>query len=674
MKRKSLIITLCVLFVIIGFSLLYIFGVEDKETSLTVAQKKWIEINKNKVIDLAVFSGIPVINNNGNGIVFDFLDSLEKDTGLEFNKLSYTKDNDSNYEYKVKVSSSEKNSITLYKDNYAVITKKKIHFNNPNEIKNLKIGVLKGDIDKVSVYLYGSTNISYTPFENDQLLLNSLKESTVDGIVLPKLDYLDSILNNNYYIAYNISEYTKNYVLTLGSNKKLNKILLKYFKNYKKEKYEKSLNKYLSDSYFTLHNIDEKDQTSFRSRRYNYGFVINPPYETTVNGELKGLNYSIVDKFSEVANVEIDFKRYSSIENLLNDFNNNKLDMIPSDVSASKFDMDIYKTVPTYDNRVSIITKGKPNLTINNVSSLSNEKVLSVKNSLINKYLKANSIKTKEYDNIKDLINNLNNDEIAAVDDNAYDFYVRNDKTLHKIGTLDFNIDYGFISRDIKDNKIFNEFFDFYLSFYNTKTLINNSYNNVISSNNNIIILQAVLIILAIILAIISIIIGIKLFKRKKRYNVKLSKADKLRYIDSLTSLKNRKYLNDNISKWDSSEVYPQSIIIIDLNNIAYINDNFGHKEGDKVIALGAGILINNQLTDSEIVRTNGNEFLIFTIGHDEKAIISYIRKLNKEFKELSHGFGAAIGYSMINDQIKTIDDAINEATIDMRNNKEEVN
>ena len=152
-----------------------------------------------------------------------------------------------------------------------------------------------------------------------------------------------------------------------------------------------------------------------------------------------------------------------------------------------------------------------------------------------------------------------------------------------------------------------------------------------------------------------------------------MSKTDKLRYIDSLTSLKNRKYLNDNIAKWDDSEVYPQSIIIIDLNNVAYINDNFGHAEGDKVIAHGAGILINNQLSDSEIVRTNGNEFLIFTIGHDEKTIISYIRKLNKEFKELSHGFGAAIGYSMINDEIKTVDDAINEATIDMRNNKEEV-
>ena len=61
-------------------------------------------------------------------------------------------------------------------------------------------------------------------------------------------------------------------------------------------------------------------------------------------------------------------------------------------------------------------------------------------------------------------------------------------------------------------------------------------------------------------------------------------------------------------------------------------------------------------------------------VEYEEKQVVSYIRKLNKEFKELSHGFGAAIGYSMIQDGIKTIDDAINEATLDMRSNKEEAN
>ena len=42
-----------------------------------------------------------------------------------------------------------------------------------------------------------------------------------------------------------------------------------------------------------------------------------------------------------------------------------------------------------------------------------------------------------------------------------------------------------------------------------------------------------------------------------------------------------------------------------------------------------------------------------------------------KEFEKLPYNFGAAIGYSMIEDEIKTIDDAINEATIDMRKDKE---
>ena len=55
------------------------------------------------------------------------------------------------------------------------------------------------------------------------------------------------------------------------------------------------------------------------------------------------------------------------------------------------------------------------------------------------------------------------------------------------------------------------------------------------------------------------------------------------------------------------------------------------------------------------------------------KQIISYLRKLTKEFKNLSHGFGAASGYSIITDAIKTFDDAVNEAVLDMKNNKEDI-
>ena len=58
-------------------------------------------------------------------------------------------------------------------------------------------------------------------------------------------------------------------------------------------------------------------------------------------------------------------------------------------------------------------------------------------------------------------------------------------------------------------------------------------------------------------------------------------------------------------------------------------------------------------------------------IGYDEKNVIAYTKKLYKELKELPHNFGGTIGYSMIEDDVKSIEDAINEATLDMRSQKE---
>ena len=127
------------------------------------------------------------------------------------------------------------------------------------------------------------------------------------------------------------------------------------------------------------------------------------------------------------------------------------------------------------------------------------------------------------------------------------------------------------------------------------------------------------------------------------------------------------------MEEWDNSEIYPQAIVIVDLNNLNYINDNYGHKIGDNLIKQTASILIKTQMDNSEIIRTNGDEFLIYLVGYTEKQIVTYIRKLHKEFKELEYGFGVASGYSMIINAIKTIDDAINEATADMKSNKEEI-
>ena len=55
------------------------------------------------------------------------------------------------------------------------------------------------------------------------------------------------------------------------------------------------------------------------------------------------------------------------------------------------------------------------------------------------------------------------------------------------------------------------------------------------------------------------------------------------------------------------------------------------------------------------------------------KYTTNYIKKLVKEFKTLPYEYGAAIGFSMIVDDLKLLDDAINEASIQMRENKETI-
>lgn len=671
-NKKTKIIIILIILLISVFGLIWFLTKEDAQTSLNVVEKKWIENNKNKLIDISAPDEIPVISNNGRGIFFDFLNSLESDTDLDFNKLSYKNENNiSGYALK-KVQTTKKEDLVLYQDNYVLISPNKTFYNEISEIKTQTAGVLNTDLSKISKYLDGS-NLTYKSYNSSDLLLDALKNKEVDSIILPRLDYLQDILENDYYINYNINEYQINYVITLGDETKLNKIITKYFKNWKKNKYEKSLNKYVADSYFTYKNISEKTQTEFRSRRYIYGFVNSIPYDLTINNTLKGFNHDILSGFKEASGIEIDYKQYSSIENLLKDFEENKVDIIFNNQTKDKFNMDTYKTISAYDSKIAIVAKDE-NLTINNVSSLENQSVLAVKDSKISNYLKKNNVKVKEYKNTKELINKAKKDSILAIDNYTYDYYVRlNLKDYEKLATLDLDNNYNFLIRQTSSTKKLAQFYDFYLSFINTNEIIQNSYKNVLNESNSTKNLQIILSSIALVLLLVIAIITKTLFGKKKKVKNKLSKSDKLRYLDTLTSLKNRNYLNDNMNIWDSSEAYPQSVIIIDLNNIAYINDNFGHTEGDKVIAEAAGILISNQLSDSEILRTNGNEFLVFTISHDEKAIVTYIRKLNKEFKELSHGFGAAIGYSMIHDEIKTIDDAINEATLDMRSNKEEV-
>lgn len=680
-KRNIIIIIAIVLILAITGVLYFVFTNQDKDSTLTLVEKQWIESNKNKVIDFGIVNNIAILNNSGEGLLFDFFEAIEEDTGLEFNKISYEYGESVNEEYAFKVVDKlDKDDILVYSDNYAVISKKKVKYNSLNEISHARVGVLEKNLENINKYL-ACDDLSYTPYENIEDLLISYKEekSELDFIVLPKIIYLSmEDLYKDLYINYNIDELKDNYVISLGDTKKLNNILDKYYKKWSSENYDSIYANEFTNTYFRISDTEKQSEVKFKSKRYIYGFVENAPFEIEVNGKLVGINSAIIKSFSDIANVEVTFQSYPSVDRLREAFSNGKIDFYFDKYNKAKYDLDTYLTVSPYDEQIVVVSKYGNNINVNSANSLTGESVLTLKNTKIEAELEKVKANIKSYDRLEDLMANMNDNSVVVIDEATYNFYKESNFRDYKVDArYALNGNYGYMIRDINNNEVFEKYFDFYLSFINEKSLINTGYYNALNATSTSGLLKTIVTsICSILVLIVAFLLGSRFMpnRTKKRKINNMKKEDKLKYVDMLTSLKNRNYLNENIELWDASEVYPQSIIIVDLNNIAYINDNYGHQEGDEVIKQAANILINNQMPNSDIIRTNGNEFLIYLVEYDEKQVASYIKKLTKEFKELAHGFGAAIGYSMITDGIKTIDDAVNEATLDMRNNKEELN
>lgn len=679
MTKKQVIITSITLIVILilGWVFYYFFLNQDEKSTLTIVEKKWIEKNKNNIVDIGIINNIPIFNYDGEGVFFEFIKKIEKDTGLEFNEISYDLGSTETPEYAFKIKEkADDNDISIYEDNYAIVSKNKVVYNDLEDIPAMTIGVTKNNLENINFYLYDNKNIQYKVFDNETSLFNEINSnnSSVQAIVVPKTIYLNYINKNKLNINYNITDAKLNFVLSLGNEKKLNTIIKKYYKKWYKDEYKEQYNKYFLSNYFNFNNIYEDKVAKFRSKQYNYGFISYAPFSTSVDGKLVGISNEYMSQFASLANIEIKYKEYKSLHDLIKDFNENKIDLFFNTSSQNKFDMDVYNTISAVDENISIVTHENNDIIIKSLSSLKDKEVYVIAGSQAVSHLKGYGIVTREVNNFDNILDKLNEDSIIAIDTKAFDIYRHNKLDKFKIAySFSLKNNYSYAIRDIKDNEVFSKFFNFYISFVDGKKIENSvTYDMYVPNVKNHLLqyLLGFVIGCGVVVAGITVIVK-KPFKKNRKSII--SKENKIKYIDMLTSLKNRNYLNSAIEKWDESEIYPQTIMIIDLNNIAYINDNYGHEEGDNVIKQAANILITTQVENSEIMRTNGNEFLVYMVNYDEKQVITYIRKLTKEFKELSHGFGAAIGYSMITDGLKTIDDAINEATLDMKSNKEEI-
>ena len=652
------VILILVLFGVIVF----IFNYTKDDSSFSIVEKKWITSNVNNIIDVSIYNDIPVYGYNGRGISFSFLDAFTEDNNIKFNKISYYSSDDVEYKdvaFRVLDANEAlgSNDILFYDDDYVVISKDSDLMDSLSDVDD--IGILASDEEVIKDYLGEK---KYKVYNNIDELVKGLINKEVSYLIVPNVMYSRQILANDLDIVYHISDLTKKYVLRVKDDTMYN-ILQKYYYKYTNDDYMDDYSDEYLDMYFSSTNTSDLLRKNYNSKIYKYGYVINMPYEDYSNDNFVGTMSNYLSNFSKTVNVDIEVVRYNTIDDLKNALVSGDVDFALTNFDYQNINMDNYTTLAF--NNEDYVVLSMDNKAIATLKGLRNEKVSVVGSSNLHYLCLFEGLDPVVFDDTNDLIRNVNDDSIVIVDKGTYMYYKNNKFANYKIvyeDTIDDAI--KFIVN--KDNETFYDLLNYYVSSSDYRNIRYDYNTDVMIDNSNASLRNAVIIIVLIISAIV---VALVVHNRRVK-NMGLSKEDRIKYIDLMTSLKNRNYLNQNIYKWDDNVIFPQAVIVFDINSIKEINDKLGREVGDEIIKKVASILINNQLENTEIIRSGGDEFLIYMVGYDKDSVVEYSKKLSREMKKIPNSTGAAVGYSMILDEVKSVDDAINEAIIMMEKSK----
>ncbi len=663
MKRNGWII-IAVTAIIGIFIGIVTYNILNDKNKLTSEERTWINENISSVLNILVVKDENVFSKDGKGVFYTFLDDFSNEYGLKVNPINLDETTAKTGSILDVTHTVNENDSIFYKDHYVLVSTNYEEINSHDDLSGKTIGILSSDKDYVSSYLKDAT-VTFNTYNNEEELFKAT--SSVRYLIIPRMRYLDKILKNNLEIIYHLSDINNYYILN-NNEETFNSILRKYFNTWSEKK-----NKYIKEEEFKIFtsslNISDTEIDKLLSIDYNYGFVNNSPYEVIMSGDYGGIIAEYLQEFSEFSGVYFDIKKYNNVNKLVKAINNNKVDLyFAFNLNGIEGFTD---TKSGITSSLSIITTHNSDKMIDSIYGLLGETVYVEENSILHNYLKTiGNIDIKTYNNIKELFKLNKKDTIIVMDTYIFDYY-KDTKLNNYVSKYNTFINDKYRFKVKSDHTTLLTLLDKYISYLDNSEMIVKGINSHTDTVYKGKILNSIAKYFIISLAGL-IMVGFVVYKKGKRIRIakRIRKDDKVRFIDDLTCLKNRAYLSDFIKTWNNNTIYPQTVIVVDLNNLKEINDKYGVTEGDKQIQAAANALIKTQLDNSDLMRSDGNEFVIYAVGYNQKQIINYLHKLNKELKKLPYNFGAEFGYSTIENNLKTIEDALNEATNDMRSKK----
>jgi len=138
-----------------------------------------------------------------------------------------------------------------------------------------------------------------------------------------------------------------------------------------------------------------------------------------------------------------------------------------------------------------------------------------------------------------------------------------------------------------------------------------------------------------------------------------------LSYHDRLTTLYNRRYVEERIFKIEEMERYPLSIILGDINGLKMVNDVLGHAEGDRFLTEASKILTSVCRPGDIAARWGGDEFILLLPDADAaeaERICQTIRERCADLTAIHMNLSVSLGYAARRDAAEPVARTINAA------------
>lgn len=156
-----------------------------------------------------------------------------------------------------------------------------------------------------------------------------------------------------------------------------------------------------------------------------------------------------------------------------------------------------------------------------------------------------------------------------------------------------------------------------------------------------------------------------------------------LAYKNGLTGVGNRTAFKERFGEYMKDEDISVGILMFDINDLKFVNDNIGHHAGDKMLMQSSDMIKEAFLqVQGECFRIGGDEFVVLVSGEDvasrcekgiryfEEAMHSYNQQPEKEFR-----VSIAVGYDIYNNNLNgtTLVDIYQSADSKMYENKKKM-